>query len=147
MITNLAVKTKAVKILYLSVAMEPSGLMNKFQETKRKAENCIKASGIPFVFIRPWYVLGPGHRWPYLLMPIYKILEWLPATRKKAKAFGLITIDQMLNCIKYLLDNPELKTITFEIEDIKKLNEDEVQIKTHLPLLQSSGNHEMKIEN
>lgn len=51
----------------------------------------MEASGIPATILRPWYVLGPGHWWPYLLVPLYAILRWVPATREGAKRLGLVT--------------------------------------------------------
>jgi len=47
-----------------------------------------------FHILRPWYVLGPGHRWPYALVPLYKVCEWLPFTRAAALRLGLVTLDQ-----------------------------------------------------
>jgi len=32
--------------------------------------------------VRPWYVLGPGHWWPYALVPFYWIAELLPPARE-----------------------------------------------------------------
>jgi hypothetical protein len=29
----------------------------------------IGQSGLNTTILRPWYVLGPGHYWPYLLKP------------------------------------------------------------------------------
>ena len=46
-------------------------------------------------FFVPWYVLGPGHRWPYLLLPMYKLMELLPSTRAGATRLGLVTLEQM----------------------------------------------------
>jgi hypothetical protein len=37
--------------------------------------------------LRPWYVLGPGHQWPYLLLPMYKLMELLPSTREGARGW------------------------------------------------------------
>jgi hypothetical protein len=45
--------------------------------------------------LRPWYVLGPGHRWPYVLIPLYKLMELLPQTRDGATRLGLVTLGQM----------------------------------------------------
>ena len=50
-------------------------------------------------FLRPWYVLGPGHRWPYALLPLYWIMEAIPSTRDRARALGLVTLAQMVATI------------------------------------------------
>ena len=49
------------------------------------------ATGIAATFVRPWYVLGPGHRSPYLLLPFTR---WrvLPASRDTARRLGLVTL-------------------------------------------------------
>jgi hypothetical protein len=56
--------------------------------------------------LRPWYVLGPGHRWPYALLPFYKICEWLPFTRAGALRLGLVTLDQLLLALVQAVESP-----------------------------------------
>ena len=56
--------------------------------------------------LRPWYVLGPGHRWPYLLLPVYKLMEMLPATREGATRLGLVTLDQMVAALIDAVETP-----------------------------------------
>ena len=65
----------------------------------------LRATGIPLTALRPWYVLGPGHRWPYALIPAHRILELLPPTRANALRFGLVTLDQMLNALVHAVEN------------------------------------------
>ena len=55
---------------------------------------------------RPWYVLGPGHRWPYLLLPIYKFAELIPKTRKGALRLGLVEVND--SCATANLLNPDV---------------------------------------
>jgi hypothetical protein len=57
-------------------------------------------------FVRPWYVLGPGHRWPYLLAPFYAAAEWLPATRDGARRLGLVTLAQMTRALVAAAESP-----------------------------------------
>ena len=84
--------------VYLSVA-QPAPVMHAYIEARQAGEACIRASGIPATILRPWYVLGPGHRWPYLLVPLYALCEWLPATRAAARRLGLVTLDQMVSAL------------------------------------------------
>ena len=42
------------------------------------SERLIRESRIPATFVRPWYVLGPGHRWPMLLKPMYALASMVP---------------------------------------------------------------------
>jgi hypothetical protein len=48
---------------------------------------------------RPWYVLGPGHRWPYLLVPFYALATLLPPLRETAQRLGLVTIGQVVSAL------------------------------------------------
>jgi nucleoside-diphosphate-sugar epimerase len=56
--------------------------------------------------LRPWYVLGPGHRWPYLLMPLFGLLKRLPRTRETARRLGFVTLRQMLAALVEAVENP-----------------------------------------
>jgi hypothetical protein len=56
--------------------------------------------------LRPWYVLGPGHRWPYMLLPMYWLMEFIPSTRETALRLGLVTLQLMLNALVVAVENP-----------------------------------------
>ena len=90
--------------IYLSVA-QPASLMQAFIAVRAEGEALIRASGMKATFVRPWYVLGPGHRWPYALLPFYWIAELLPITRESARRLGLVTISQMLKAIVRAVEN------------------------------------------
>jgi uncharacterized protein YbjT (DUF2867 family) len=81
--------------IYLSVA-HPAPIMRTYIEVRSEGEARLIATGIGCTFLRPWYVLGPGHRWPLLLLPVYSLLELVPATREGALRLGLVTLGQML---------------------------------------------------
>jgi uncharacterized protein YbjT (DUF2867 family) len=84
--------------LFVSVA-HPAPVMKDFIEIRMQCERTIRASGLAATILRPWYVLGPGHYWPYLLLPFYKALEALPATRESAVRLGMLTLPQMVNAL------------------------------------------------
>jgi uncharacterized protein YbjT (DUF2867 family) len=84
--------------VYVSVA-QPAPVMRAYIEVRQAGEARIRASGIPATMLRPWYVLGPGHHWPYLLKPLYAIMELRPPTRASALRLGLITLEQMVNAL------------------------------------------------
>jgi uncharacterized protein YbjT (DUF2867 family) len=90
--------------IYLSVA-QPAPVMKAFLEVRHTGEEMIRASGIPATFVRPWYVLGPGHYWPYPLLPFFWIAERLPMTRESANRLGFVTIQQMLNTLIWAVEN------------------------------------------
>ena len=50
-------------------------MMKAYIQVRSECEAMIRESGMNATILRPWYVLGPGHRWPYLLLPVYKIME------------------------------------------------------------------------
>ena len=49
-----------------------------------EGEALIRNAGLNATILRPWYVLGPGHWWPAALLPIYWLMERVPATRAGA---------------------------------------------------------------
>jgi uncharacterized protein YbjT (DUF2867 family) len=93
------------RFIYVSVA-QPAPMMEAFIAVRAKGEALIRASGMSATFVRPWYVLGPGHRWPYALLPFYWVAELLPPTRESARRLGLVTISQMLRALVWSVENP-----------------------------------------
>ena len=45
--------------------------MKAYIEVRKECEAEIQDAGLTATILRPWYVLGPGHRWPVLLKPMY----------------------------------------------------------------------------
>jgi len=91
--------------VYVSVA-HPAPVMKAYWQTRAECEAVIRASGLNATILRPWYVLGPGHRWPYILVPMYRLFEHLPATRETAQRLGLVTLQQMINALVNAVENP-----------------------------------------
>lgn len=95
----------AAHFVYLSVA-QPAPAMKAYVAARAEAEAFIRATGMNATFLRPWYVLGPGHRWPVLLTPAYWLAQRLPATRETARRLGLVTLSQMVAAIVGAIENP-----------------------------------------
>jgi uncharacterized protein YbjT (DUF2867 family) len=93
-----AKRAKAAHFVFVSVA-HPSPVMKAFIEVRTRCEQKIQESGLNATILRPWYILGPGHYWPYVLVPLYKALEAIPATRDSAVRLGLVTRSQMVNAL------------------------------------------------
>jgi hypothetical protein len=78
--------------------------MKDFQQVRALGEALLLQQNFASTFVRPWYVLGPGHWWPVLLKPVYFILKLFPSTRNTAKNLDTVTINQIIkalvNCIK-----------------------------------------------
>ena len=107
--------------IYLSVA-QPAPVMREFIAVRSAGEGMIRESGINATFVRPWYVLGPGHFWPYAILPIYWVLEKIPATKESAARLGLITIDQMLNALVWAIENPSDGERILDVPRIRELS-------------------------
>ncbi|HEX2060376.1 MAG TPA: NAD(P)H-binding protein [Thermoanaerobaculia bacterium] len=56
--------------IYLSVAM-PAPVMKEYIAVREEGERLVRGSGLAATFVRPFYVLGPGHWWPYLVLPLF----------------------------------------------------------------------------
>jgi uncharacterized protein YbjT (DUF2867 family) len=91
--------------VFISVA-HPAPVMKAYIEVRQECEQIIRQSGINATILRPWYVLGPGHRWPFVLSPIYRLLELIPETRESALRLGLVTVDQILAGLVKAVENP-----------------------------------------
>jgi uncharacterized protein YbjT (DUF2867 family) len=91
--------------VYVSVA-HPAPIMHAYIAVRREGESLVAATGIRATILRPWYVLGPGHRWPYALVPIYAILRRLPATREAADRLGLVTHRAMVGALVHAVEHP-----------------------------------------
>ena len=91
--------------VYVSVA-HPAPMMKAYIAVRAECENLIRNSGLNATILRPWYVLGPGHRWPYAILPLYWLFERLPATREAAQRLGLVTLEQMMAALTNAVDHP-----------------------------------------
>lgn len=92
-------------LVYVSVA-HPAPIMRAYIAVRQEGEALVRASGIAATILRPWYVLGPGHRWPYLLMPVYALLRSVPWTREPADRLGLVTREAMIAALAGAVDTP-----------------------------------------
>jgi uncharacterized protein YbjT (DUF2867 family) len=108
--------------IYISVAMAPSKLMAAYQAVRKEGEAYCLAKKLNCTFIRPWYVLGPGHWWPVFILPFYGIAELVPAWRKKARAMALVTIKQMLAALLLAVESTPVPVHILEIKDIREAN-------------------------
>jgi len=101
-----AAKRAAVRhLVYVSVA-HPAPAMKAFIAVRKEGEALIAASGLSATILRPWYVLGPAHRWPYSLLPVYKLMEILPWTRESALRLGLVSLHEMVAALIAAVADP-----------------------------------------
>jgi uncharacterized protein YbjT (DUF2867 family) len=105
--------------VYVSVA-HPAPVMHAYVDVRRRGEALIHDAGLPATILRPWYVLGPGHRWPYALLPLYWAMERLPATRPSALRLGLVTLAQMVRALVHAVEHPPAHSRIVEVPEIRR---------------------------
>lgn len=113
-----ALTAKIRHFVYVSVA-QPAPVMRAYIAARQAGEQLVHASSIPATILRPWYVLGPGHRWPYLLLPLYGALTLLPPTREAAQRLGLVTLEQMVGALVASVEQAPEKVRTLDVRAIK----------------------------
>lgn len=104
--------------VYVSVA-HPAPVMRAYVAVRQAGEALVGSSGIPATVLRPWYVLGPGHRWPMVFAPLYAVLSVVPATRDGARRLGLVTRAQMLAALTHAVEHPPERLCVVEVPEIR----------------------------
>lgn len=107
------------RMVYVSVA-HPAPVMGAYIRVRCECEELIRSSGLTATILRPWYVLGPGHRWPAPLIPIYRLLEWLPSTREAAARLGLVTRAQMTAALAWAVEHPAAEIRILDVPGIRR---------------------------
>jgi uncharacterized protein YbjT (DUF2867 family) len=110
--------------IYLSVAQSAS-VMRAYVDVRRRGEALVRGWAFAnpsrrTTFLRPWYVLGPRHRRPYVLLPLYWVMEAIPSTRHKARELGLVTIAQMVATIVNAVDAPPASERVVSVPEIRR---------------------------
>lgn len=117
---RVARETGIEHLIFMSVA-QPAPVMKAYIDARAKCEQAIAESGLNATILRPWYVLGPGHRWPYVLVPFYKFAEIIPQTRAGALRLGLVKVREVVNTLVHSTDNPIRGKRVLETADIRRL--------------------------
>jgi len=105
--------------VYLSVA-HPAPMMKAYIQVRSECEELIRQSGMNATILRPWYVLGPGHRWPYAIIPIYWLFSLIPATRAGSQRLGLVTHAQMVRALARTVEEPSQGIRIVEVPEIRQ---------------------------
>lgn len=104
--------------VYVSVA-HPAPVMKAYIAVRTECENIIRESGLNATILRPWYVLGPGHRWPYALLPMYWLMALVPAMREGARRLGLVTLEQMTHALVHAVESPAREMCIVGVPEIR----------------------------
>jgi uncharacterized protein YbjT (DUF2867 family) len=97
--------------------------MQEYQAVRAVCEMLIADAKLNATILRPWYVLGPGHRWPHVLTPFYKLAETLPSMRDGALRLGMVTREQMTTALVWSVENPASGIRYLDVQSIRALSE------------------------
>ncbi len=115
----IAAKAAGIRhFVYLSVA-HPAPMMKDYIAVRSECEAAIGNAGLNATILQPWYVLGPGHWWPYFLLPMYKLAELFPQTREGAQRLGLVTLEQMTLALTAAVENPSQGVRVVSVPEIR----------------------------
>jgi len=105
--------------VYVSVA-QPAPVMKAYVEARAEGEAAVRTAGLKATIVRPWYVLGPGHRWPYLVLPVYRLLQLFPPTREAARRLYPVTLKQMIATLVAAVEDPAVGVRIVETPQIRQ---------------------------
>jgi uncharacterized protein YbjT (DUF2867 family) len=97
-VAEAAGRAGASRFVYVSVA-QPAPVMKDYLAARAAGEAKVRETGLAASLLRPWYVLGPGHRWPCLLLPFYAAAWLFPGTRAVARRLGLLRLPTMVRAL------------------------------------------------
>ena len=114
-----AAQTAEVRhFVYVSVA-QPAPVMHAYVQARRAGEALIRQSGLNATILRPWYVIGPGRRWPAVLKPLYRLAAHVPSWREPAQRLGLVTLEQMTAALVHAVEHPQRGVYVFDVPSIR----------------------------
>ena len=114
-----AVSAGVRHFVYVSVA-QPAPIMKEYIAVRHEVEEKLRRSGLNATVLRPWYVLGPGRRWPLLLLPMYWLMGAIPSTRDSARRLGLVTLAQMIDAMARAVEDPPEGVRVWEVPEIRR---------------------------
>jgi len=114
-----AARCEVRHFVYVSVA-QPAAVMKSYIAARSAVEERIRQLGLSATILRPWYVLGPGRRWPILLKPLYALLGLVPQTRSRASRLGLVTDERMNAALVNAVEAPAEGIRVVEVPQIRQ---------------------------
>lgn len=107
--------------IYLSVA-QPAPVMRDYLAVRAEGEAMIRDSGMNATFIRPLYALGPGHRWPCLLLPMFWLAMLVPGKSESASRLMPVTLAQTIRALVQAVENPPSGIRIVEASEMRSLS-------------------------
>lgn len=112
-----AIRGSSVRhFIYLSVAM-PAPAMKAYVAVRAEGERLVRETGLPATFVRPWYVLGPGHRWPYAILPLYWM--WSLFDRETSSRLYPVKLAQVVCAIVDAIEHPPDRVRVIEAPEMR----------------------------
>jgi uncharacterized protein YbjT (DUF2867 family) len=105
--------------IYLSVA-QPAPIMQAYVDVRAEGERLAATSGMRTTFVRPWYVLGPGHRWPYAILPFYWLWMIAPKSRDTARRLYPVKLRNVLRVLAGAVDRVPEATRVIEAPEMRE---------------------------
>jgi uncharacterized protein YbjT (DUF2867 family) len=106
------------RFVYVSVA-QPAPIMQAYVEARAAGEAILRQTGLATTVVRPWYVLGPGRRWPLLLLPLYALCWLFPRARATARRLGLVSQRQMIAALQAAIAASTPGTVVLDVPAIR----------------------------
>ena len=106
-------------LVYVSVA-HPAPMMQAYIQPRVEVEEAIHKNSLNATILRPWYVLGPEHYWPYLILPGYWIMGLIPGKREAVNRLGLVTLKQMIAALVHAVESPAQGIKIVEVPEIRR---------------------------
>jgi uncharacterized protein YbjT (DUF2867 family) len=94
--------------------------MRAYVDVRAEGERLIRESGMRATFIRPWYVLGPGHRWPYFILPLYWLAMLAPNSRDTARRLYPVKLRDVLRAMVSAVENPPDAVRIIEAPELRR---------------------------
>ncbi|PYQ29040.1 MAG: epimerase [Acidobacteria bacterium] len=114
-----AVEASTIRhFIYLSVA-HPAPAMKAYVAVREEGERLVRNTAIPATFVRPWYVLGPGHWWPYAVLPMYWIWGAFPSQRETARRLYPVKLAQVVSAIVDAVERPPADVRVIEAPELQ----------------------------
>ena len=80
----------------------------------------MRQSGMRATFVRPWYVLGPGHRWVYGILPMYWLAMLAPKGRETARRLYPVKLANVVRAIVDAVDRPPDSVRLIEADELRR---------------------------
>jgi len=115
-----ASEARVRQLVYVSVA-HPAPMMKDYIDVRADVEAAIVDAGLNATVLRPWYVLGPRHWWPYALMPLYSAAALVPALAPGAQRLGLVTLREMVGALLHAVEQGAHGVRVLTVPEIRAL--------------------------